>query len=57
MTACHLCGDPLLIRLDDGADSDGDREHHENEQVEYDTAGHETIPDDLELPCGCHFHW
>ncbi|KAL1852405.1 hypothetical protein VTK73DRAFT_9227 [Phialemonium thermophilum] len=41
MSACRACSDPLVLQLDP-EESDGD------------TA---TVPDDLLLPCGCHFHW
>ncbi|KID66915.1 uncharacterized protein G6M90_00g070390 [Metarhizium brunneum] len=44
MSACKVCNEPLVLRLDDDADND-------------DTETAETVPDDLELGCGCHFHW
>ena len=42
MEICKLCSDPLVVELDS----------EESEEAE----GH-TAPDDLVLPCGCHFHW
>ncbi|CRK37038.1 hypothetical protein BN1708_007293 [Verticillium longisporum] len=39
---CKECSDPLVLEL--GPDSDGEEEAT-------------TVPDDLELRCGCHFHW
>ncbi|KAM0334005.1 hypothetical protein ACHAQA_001025 [Verticillium albo-atrum] len=39
---CKDCHDPLVLEL--GPDSDGEEEAT-------------TVPDDLELRCGCHFHW
>ncbi|CRK48154.1 hypothetical protein BN1723_001411 [Verticillium longisporum] len=39
---CKECNDPLVLEL--GPDSDGEEEAT-------------TVPDDLELRCGCHFHW
>lgn len=44
MSLCKICKEPLVLRLDDDADND-------------DTETAETVPDDLELGCGCHFHW
>ena len=41
---CKVCEDPLVLSLD-LEDSD----HEETTQ--------ETVPDDLLLSCGCHFHW
>ncbi|KAH7324444.1 hypothetical protein B0I35DRAFT_348096 [Stachybotrys elegans] len=42
MSLCKACEEPLVIRIDE--DEAGD-------------AAADTVPDDLELPCGCHFHW
>ncbi|KAI0110849.1 hypothetical protein GGR51DRAFT_80644 [Nemania sp. FL0031] len=39
---CKVCEDPLVVEVED---EDGE------------TAGPHTVPDDLELGCGCHFHW
>lgn len=45
MSLCKTCEEPLVIRLlEDGADDES-------------TEVPETVPDDLELRCGCHFHW
>ncbi|OAA35030.1 Zinc finger, RING/FYVE/PHD-type [Metarhizium rileyi] len=41
MAVCKVCHEPLVLRLDGDADP---------EEAE-------TVPDDLELGCGCHFHW
>ncbi|KAL2132362.1 hypothetical protein VTI74DRAFT_3903 [Chaetomium olivicolor] len=38
---CKACHDPLVLTLD--PDDSGDEG--------------QTVPDDLHLPCGCHFHW
>ncbi|AEO64598.1 uncharacterized protein THITE_2142472 [Thermothielavioides terrestris NRRL 8126] len=38
---CKSCHDPLILALD--PDESGDEG--------------QTVPDDLHLPCGCHFHW
>ncbi|KAG6001870.1 hypothetical protein E4U21_003747 [Claviceps maximensis] len=44
MSLCKACDEPLVIRLDDEADDEASMEA-------------ETVADDLELRCGCHFHW
>ena len=41
MATCKLCQDPLAIEID--PEESGDEG--------------QTVPDDLELRCGCHFHW
>lgn len=41
---CKECETPLVLEI---APDDVD-------EGENDT---KTVPDDLELPCGCHFHW
>ncbi|ODA84334.1 hypothetical protein RJ55_02854 [Drechmeria coniospora] len=43
MSQCNACQEPLVIRVDD------DDEGANGQPV--------TVPDDLELQCGCHFHW
>ena len=42
MFACEICDEPLVLRIDD---------EEENEAID------NVVPDDLELSCGCHFHW
>ncbi|KAJ2976082.1 hypothetical protein NUW58_g8179 [Xylaria curta] len=39
---CKVCEDPLVVEVED---EDGEN------------ASPQTVPDDLELACGCHFHW
>ncbi|KAI1331838.1 hypothetical protein F5Y16DRAFT_245016 [Xylariaceae sp. FL0255] len=43
MTTCKVCEDPLVVEVED-------------EEAE-DTGMQKTVLDDLELSCGCHFHW
>lgn len=40
---CKACHDPLTLTVDPDDSGDEDDE--------------QTVPDDLLLPCGCHFHW
>ncbi|KAH8671152.1 hypothetical protein BX600DRAFT_434275 [Xylariales sp. PMI_506] len=42
MASCKVCDEPLLLQLDDDVFEGGEPQ---------------SIPDDLELACGCHFHW
>ncbi|KAI1270540.1 hypothetical protein F5Y18DRAFT_15433 [Xylariaceae sp. FL1019] len=42
-STCKVCEDPLVVEVED---------EEENQSVDP-----RTIPDDLELSCGCHFHW
>ena len=44
---CSTCHEPLLLEIE--ADSDV-----EDSKA---PAASESIPDDVELTCGCHFHW
>ncbi|KAI1171494.1 hypothetical protein F4777DRAFT_50804 [Nemania sp. FL0916] len=39
---CMICEDPLVVEVEDEAGED---------------SGPQTVPDDLELACACHFHW
>ncbi|RGP78777.1 ring finger [Fusarium longipes] len=52
MSLCKVCEEALVLRLDT-----------DNDDIEASgtagpsTASDSSVPDDLELPCGCHFHW
>ncbi|KAL2149118.1 hypothetical protein VTH82DRAFT_8466 [Thermothelomyces myriococcoides] len=41
---CKACQDPLIISLDPDESENGEEQP-------------QSVPDDLLLPCGCHFHW
>ena len=47
MATCKACDDLLILSLDPEDADSGDEGRQESE----------TVPDDLELPCSCHFHW
>ncbi|KAF4342720.1 ring finger [Fusarium beomiforme] len=53
MSLCEACEETLVLRLDP--------EDIDDEPGGFSAAGPSTsgssVPDDLELPCGCHFHW
>ena len=43
---CSSCHERLVIEVEPDSDvEDGT------------SAGHESVPDDVELSCGCHYHW
>ncbi|OHF01494.1 hypothetical protein CORC01_03250 [Colletotrichum orchidophilum] len=44
---CKACEDPLIITIDPDSEDEDNQAGDEPQNV----------PDDLELPCGCHFHW
>ncbi|EXF75942.1 hypothetical protein CFIO01_00427 [Colletotrichum fioriniae PJ7] len=44
---CKACEDPLIITIDPDSEDEDNQTGDEPQNV----------PDDLELPCGCHFHW
>ncbi|PKS07455.1 hypothetical protein jhhlp_006059 [Lomentospora prolificans] len=45
MTTCKACDEPLLLSVVD-SDDEGNS-----------SAAGASVPDDLHLPCDCHFHW
>lgn len=45
MATCKVCDEPLLVPVDD-EDDEGPS-----------SSTPQTVPDDLQLPCGCHYHW
>ena len=51
MSTCAKCNNPLTVEI--SPDSDSDIEMSASQPG--DTT--ETFPDDVHLPCGCHFHW
>jgi hypothetical protein len=52
---CVACNDPLEMLIHD---SDSDSESNSQAGPSSSSASkQETVPDDLHLPCNCHFHW
>ncbi|KAK4229307.1 hypothetical protein QBC38DRAFT_113540 [Podospora fimiseda] len=49
MATCKICSDPLTLTLEPDSDS-------ETESQTQSSSPH-IVPDDLLLPCACHFHW
>lgn len=56
MAVCVSCNRPLVLELDSSEDED-----HEmggaSSSGKAPAAAPETVPDDVHLNCGCHFHW
>lgn len=56
--ACASCHDPLVMTVDSDSDSDaGHQPGPSSSSAPAAPAAPEVVPDDLHLPCGCHFHW
>ncbi|KAK3617115.1 hypothetical protein LTR56_025521 [Elasticomyces elasticus] len=53
MALCAHCSKPLTISVQ--PDSDDEQEDPTNGSMDVDSD--ETVPDDVHLPCGDHFHW
>ncbi|KAK5169159.1 uncharacterized protein LTR77_006468 [Saxophila tyrrhenica] len=49
MTTCAQCDKPLIVEITPDSDSEGEAPELDNSP--------DTIPDDVTLSCGCHFHW
>ena len=52
MAECAKCSQPLVVEI--GPDDNSDLEMGASSPGE---TTKETFPDDVHLPCGCHFHW
>ncbi|KAH9861448.1 hypothetical protein J1614_011194 [Plenodomus biglobosus] len=57
MSGCVVCQKPLEVEIE--ADSDDEYEQHQasSSSGKAPAAAPETVPDDVQLKCGCHFHW
>ncbi|KAF2263949.1 hypothetical protein CC78DRAFT_560540 [Lojkania enalia] len=55
MSTCVACQQPLLIELE--PEEDEDVEMGGSSSGKGRAVGLETVPDDVHLNCGCHFHW
>lgn len=54
MVTCVACHRPLVLEIDE-SDEDEDVEMSGSSRAA--TSAKETVPDDVALNCGCHFHW
>lgn len=55
MATCVSCHDPLIIELE--PDDEEDAEMGEASAADEHVPASRTVPDDVHLNCGCHFHW
>lgn len=53
---CASCHDPLVMSIESDSDSESGHQPGPSSSAQA-SSSQETIPDDLHLPCGCHFHW
>ena len=53
MSLCKACSEALFLRVASASSDDGE---DEDTQLGASKAA-DIVPDDLELPCHCHFHW
>ncbi|KAF2011941.1 hypothetical protein BU24DRAFT_266827 [Aaosphaeria arxii CBS 175.79] len=54
MSTCVSCNQPLVLELEEEED---DYSMEASSSGKAPAAAPETVPDDLHLNCGCHFHW
>jgi len=54
MAACVACKQPLVLELEPDEE---DVQMGGSSSGKAPAAAPETVPDDVELQCGCHFHW
>lgn len=52
-TTCKACDDPLILEIPDDEEDTGAGAGAGGGSG----STPQSVPDDLELPCGCHFHW
>jgi hypothetical protein len=55
-TECVACHQPLVLEIDDSEDEE-DVQMDESSAGGASTSTPNTVPDDVHLICGCHFHW
>ncbi|KAF2124123.1 hypothetical protein P153DRAFT_401225 [Dothidotthia symphoricarpi CBS 119687] len=55
MSVCIICTTPLFVEV--SHDSDSEHESSGPSSGKARAASPETVPDDVQLNCGCHFHW
>jgi hypothetical protein len=55
MSVCVACNKPLEIEIE--ADEEEDYDTSASSSGKAPAAAPETVPDDVFLQCGCHFHW
>ncbi|KAK3492456.1 uncharacterized protein B0T23DRAFT_142573 [Neurospora hispaniola] len=65
MSLCKACSEPLYLEVDpdydldqdSNASDDGMDQDHDNGGPSSSSSHPQQVPDDLLLPCNCHYHW
>ena len=55
MSACVACKAPLVVTIEQ--DEEEEYQSGTTSSGKAAATGPETVPDDVQLSCGCHFHW
>lgn len=55
MSVCVSCHQPLVLAIE--PDEDEDVQMGASSSGKASVPEPETVPDDVQLNCGCHFHW
>lgn len=55
MATCAACKEPLTVDIE--PDDEDEDEGVSTTASSGAAVGTKTVPDDVELTCGCHFHW
>lgn len=55
MAACVACQNPLILELDYSDSDDDDVQMGGSSSAAANAS--KTVPDDVHLNCGCHYHW
>lgn len=56
MSLCVSCDKPLEVEIEPEEEEE-ELEGQPSSSGKAPAAAPETVPDDVELSCGCHFHW
>ena len=55
MSVCVACNNPLEVEIERDEDEEYDTGASSSKKAP--VAAPETYPDDVQMTCGCHFHW
>jgi hypothetical protein len=55
MSVCVACSKPLEVEIE--RDEDDEYENGASSSSKAPATAPETVPDDVQMSCGCHFHW
>ncbi|KAL9120702.1 MAG: hypothetical protein Q9187_002743 [Circinaria calcarea] len=57
MTTCSVCQTPLTLEIEPEEEEKQEEDEDQNVAGPSNSKSHQTVPDDVELACGCHYHW